>query len=227
MRGAFITFEGPEGSGKSTQAQHLISRLQSEGYDVVSAREPGGTRTGEMIREILQHDAAGEMLFAETEVLLFAASRAQLVRSIIEPALQRGACVVCDRFADSTTVYQGHARGLDIETMLSMNAFAVGPTVPDLTILLDIDVATGFERLRRRHEADHTARDRIESESMEFHERVREGYLRLADRCPDRFETIRTDRDASIVREEIWQIAQRVLPGAPRAGKAKEGHSES
>ena len=179
MGGIFITLEGPEGSGKSTQAGRLTARLRGLGYEVVSTREPGGTATGEAIRSILQHNDASESLFAETEALLFAASRAQLVRSVIIPALESGKCVVCDRFADSTTAYQGYGRGFDISTMLAINAFAINNALPDITILLDIDVRYGFERLRKRNRERKTEHDRIESEDMEFHERVRAGYLDL------------------------------------------------
>ena len=212
MRGRFITFEGPEGSGKSTQAMRLAARLRVRGLDVIGTREPGGTPTGEAIRELLQHDSAGETVCPETEVLLFAASRAQLVRSVILPALQSGAWVVSDRFADSTTAYQGYGRGFDVAKMLEINAFATGDVVPDLTLLLDVDVELGFDRLRQRVADAGERLDRIERESMAFHRRVREGYLELARRWPRRFRVVSTDAPQEDVHEQIWATLEGLLP---------------
>jgi len=211
MKGMFITFEGTEGSGKSTHALRLAARLREEGYEVVPTREPGGTPTGEAIRDILQHDSAGELLFPETEVMLFAASRAQLVRRVIRPALERGACVVSDRFADSTAAYQGYGRGVDVEMIVAMNALAVGGVVPDLTILLDIDVALGFQRIRERNHRTGQADDRFEREGTVFHQRVREGYLRLARRWPDRIRLLDSRGDPDGVAEEAWRMVAPVL----------------
>ena len=213
-RGLFITFEGPEGGGKSTHAGRLAERLRGAGLDVVQAREPGGTPTGEAIRHILQHDPAGEHLTAETETLLFAASRAQLVRELILPALRRGACVVCDRFADSTAAYQGYGRGIDVEAILAINAFAVDGAVPDLTILLDIEVAEGFRRLEQRNRERRTGRDRIEREAMEFHERMRRGYLALAAREPGRFRVVSAGRAVAAVAADVWTIVEERLEKA-------------
>jgi len=137
MKGLFITFEGPEGSGKSTHVARLAKRLKKSGYEVLMTREPGGTIAGEAIREVLQYDRRGEQVSPETETLLFIASRAQLVRTIIMPALKRGVCVICDRFADSTIAYQGYGRGLDVSSLVKLNDFAINGAVPDLTILLD------------------------------------------------------------------------------------------
>jgi dTMP kinase len=209
MKGLFITLEGPEGSGKSTQAARLVKRLTDAGHDVVRTREPGGTRTGEAIRDILQHDRAGEHIFPEAEALLFAASRAQLVRSVILPALEEGKIVICDRFADSTTVYQGHARGLGVDRMLDLNAFAVGGAVPDLTILVDVDVRLGFKRLEGRNQK--TGRDRMERERIEFHERVRQGYLELAKRWPERFRVVDGSRSSEEVEEDVWKLVKEKL----------------
>ena len=186
-RGRFISFEGPEGSGKTTQARHLVAALEARGLTVHYTREPGGTLLGESIRGLLQHNVAGEPPCDESEVLLFAASRAQLVRQVILPALEAGEWVVCDRFADSTTAYQGYGRGFPVERMLEINAFAIGEAVPDRTFLLDVEVATGFERLAERQKNGGAAADRIELEAREFHERVRAGYLKLAARWPERF----------------------------------------
>jgi len=205
MRGVFITLEGSEGSGKTTQTYRLAERLRTLGYEVVVTREPGGTHTGEAIRSILQHEGVDEQMFAETEALLFMASRAQLVRGVILPALERGACVVCDRFADSTTAYQGYGRGFDIEKILSINTFAADGAVPDLTILLDIDVKVGFGRLQKRNVEKNTVHDRIEQEDMFFHEKVRTGYLEMAKRWPERFRVIDGDRDPNTVEAEIWE----------------------
>ena len=210
MRGTFITFEGPEGSGKTTQAKRLVERLQAEGRDVVYTREPGGTKTGEAIREILQYDAAGEPIADECEVLLFAASRAQLVRRVILPALERGAWVVSDRFADSTTVYQGFGRGFSVDDMLTINAFAIGQAVPDLSLLLDLPVSDGFKRLALRTKQQKTKKDRIEQETRAFHERVRQGYLDLAARWPERFVCLDGSGSPDDVAALVWEKVRHV-----------------
>ncbi len=211
MRGVFITFEGPEGSGKSTQARRLADGLRGMGYEVLVTREPGGTPTGEAIRDILQHDASGEPIAPECEVLLFTASRAQLVRRVILPALERGAIVLCDRFADSTVCYQGYGRGFDVERMIDINAFAIGDAVPDLTLLLDIDVRRGFQRIEERNAAANTGRDRFEREEIGFHEKVRQGYLALAARWPERYRVVDTDREQDVVAAEVWELVQPCL----------------
>ncbi|HMO49736.1 MAG TPA: dTMP kinase [Kiritimatiellia bacterium] len=209
--GKFITFEGPEGGGKTTQAKRLLARLTAEGHEVIYTREPGGTPTGEAIREILQYDKAGEPLCDETEVFLFAASRAQLVRNVIIPALERGTHVICDRFADSTTVYQGYGRGFEVEQMIAINQFAINGATPDLTLLMDVEVATGFERIASRQRELFQKSDRIENEAREFHERVRRGYLELAGRYPERFRKIDAARDPAEVEADVWHWVQRVL----------------
>jgi len=210
-KGKFITFEGPEGGGKTTQARRLITRLEGRGYRVVYTREPGGTPTGEAIREILQHDRAGEPICAETEVLLFAASRAQLVRHVIRPALEEGAFVVCDRFADSTIAYQGYGRGFSVEQMMAINDFAIADAVPDVTLLLDLEVEQGMERLSRRHAANASPYDRIEQEERAFHQRVREGYLQMAKRWPERFRVIHAAAIEDEVAERVWEAVQDVI----------------
>lgn len=210
--GRFITFEGPEGGGKTTQAKRLLARLRDEGYDVLYTREPGGTPTGEAIRDILQHDKAGEPLCDETEVFLFAASRAQLVRKVIMPALERGIIVVCDRFADSTTAYQGYGRGFSVEQMLAINAFAIGDAVPDVTLLLDVTIDLGFERITGRQKELFEQADRIEREARAFHERVRNGYLELAQKWPERFRRIEASRTPDEVEALIWEVVKGVLP---------------
>jgi dTMP kinase len=212
MRGTFITFEGPEGSGKSTHVARLAERLRGLGLEVVCTREPGGTRTGEMIREILQHDRTGEPIVPEAEVLLFAASRAQLVGRVIRPALERGAWVLCDRFADSTTVYQGMGRGFGMDRMIEISAFALGGVAPDLTLLLDVDVSAGLARMRRRNTEQGVDGDRFERETREFHERVREGYLALSRRFPERIRTIDATREPEAVAGDVWRIVQPLVP---------------
>ncbi len=212
-RGKFITFEGPEGSGKTTQARRLMDRLQADGVEVVYTREPGGTPTGEAIRDILQHNTTGEPIHATSEVLLFAASRAQLVAHVILPALERGAWVVCDRFADSTTAYQGYGRGFDIEQMIAINEFAIGTAVPDLTLLLDIDLDEGFRRITDRHREKDTPLDRIEQEARDFHDRVRHGYLELAERWPQRFRIIDGMGHPDDVAATLWDMIERECRG--------------
>jgi dTMP kinase len=220
--GLFITFEGPEGSGKSTHARRVAERLTARGYEVVPAREPGGTPTGEAIREILQHDAAGEPVAPQTELLLFAASRAQLVQRVIKPALARGAIVICDRFADSTTAYQGYGRGFDVERVLSLNDWATSGVVPDVTLLMDLDVALGFERIHRRNLAAGQGEDRFEREALIFHQRVRDGYLTLAARWPERFRIILSDQPVDVVQAAAWDAIAGQLPALPE-GVTHEG----
>ena len=205
-RGRLITFEGPEGAGKSTQAAMLISKLEARGIEVVYTREPGGTKLGEAIRGILQYNAAAEDPCPESEVLLFEASRAQLVRNVIQPALERGAWVLCDRFADSTTAYQGFGRGFSVELMETINRFAIGQAVPDMTILLDVNVSLGMQRCAKRQVGKKIQYDRIESEALEFHEKVRQGYLELARRFPERFRKVDAMRLAEPIAEDIWKL---------------------
>lgn len=212
-RGRFISFEGPEGGGKTTQAQRLIARLEEDGLEVLYTREPGGTPTGEAIRDLLQHNTSGEPIHPGAEVLLFAASRAQLVAHVIAPALARGAWVVCDRFADSTTAYQGYGRGFDIEQMIAINAFAIADASPDLTLLLDVDLDEGFRRITDRHREKATPLDRIEQEARDFHDRVRNGYLELAKRWPDRFRKINGMKNPDEVEQEIWELIDRECRG--------------
>ena len=205
-RGKLITFEGPEGAGKSTQAAMLIARLEARGIEVVYTREPGGTKLGEAIRGVLQYNAAGEAPCPESEVLLFEASRAQLVRQVIRPALERGAWVVCDRFADSTTAYQGFGRGFPVDLMETINRFAIGESAPDMTILLDVNVSLGMQRCAKRQTGRKIQYDRIESEALEFHEKVRQGYLELARRYPQRFRKVDAMRHAEPIGEDVWRL---------------------
>lgn len=210
-RGRFVTFEGPEGSGKSTHIRKLAWRLRRRGVRVLVTREPGGTPTGECIRELLQHGPRGQALSPETELLLFVASRAQLVRQVIRPALRRGIWVLCDRFADSTTAYQGYGRGLDLAMVHTLNAMAVDGCEPDLTLLLDVPVGAGFQRLGQRLARTHAARDRLERESRAFHRRVRAGYLELARQQPHRIRVISAERPLPTVAQDIWRQVRDVF----------------
>lgn len=208
IRGKFITFEGPEGGGKTTQARRLVARLQAAGRQVLYTREPGGTPTGEAIREILQHNKAGEAPCPETEVLLFAASRAQLVRHVIIPALERGDWVVCDRFADSTRAYQGAAGKLDRGFIARLESVALAGLKPDLTLVLDLPAARGLERAALRRGAGAEA-DRFEREGVEFHETLRRAFLDIADAEPERCAVIDAAKSERAVGEAIWTEVRR------------------
>jgi dTMP kinase len=210
-RGLFITFEGSEGCGKSTQVQRLAGRLQVSGLDFILTREPGGTPIGEKIRDLLQFDPESAAMRPETELLLFEASRSQLVREVIEPALESGLMVVSDRFYDSTTVYQGVARRLDPTFVDQINQFAVGDCRPDATFILDVDVATARERMLRRVRPV-TASDRMEQEPVEFYERVCSAYHELAAREADRVHLINGARSADEIEAEIWKFLSARFP---------------
>lgn len=194
-RGLFVTFEGSEGCGKSTQIRHLAAWFASRGKQCVTTREPGGTPAGDEIRHLLQHAPQGHGLVPEAELLLFAASRAQLVRELILPALASDKVVVSDRFHDSTTVYQGVARKLAAAQVASINNFAIDSCVPDVTFLLDMDAREAHGRLQGRERPA----DRMESEPLAFYEAVRDGYLRLAAAEPTRFVIL----DATLPEEEL------------------------
>lgn len=210
MTGKFITFEGPEGSGKSTHIKLLKAYLEERGIEVVLTREPGGTPLGEEIRKILQHDHT-EPPVPHAEVLLFLASRAQHVERLIRPALQQGKWVLCDRFADSTFAYQGYGRGFDMESLRAVNGFAVNGLLPDLTVLLDVNPRTSRERLAARQASTATTPDRIEREDATFHERVRNGFLALAAEEPDRIAVISTERDRDAVAADVRAAVERQL----------------
>jgi dTMP kinase len=211
MRGKFITLEGPEGSGKSTQAKKLIQRLAERGIEAIYTREPGGTVLGEAIRNILQHNQAGETPCERAELLLFEASRNQLVEKVIRPNLEKGVWVICDRFMDSTTAYQGYGRGLPVEEIQAINRFTVNGLSPDLTLLLDLDVATGFERIAQRHLARGESADRFEQEERSFHERVRAGYLKLAQKEPERFRVVNAAQPSDAVASDVWNIVEKSI----------------
>jgi dTMP kinase len=203
----FITFEGSEGCGKSTQVQRLAARLQQAAVPHLVTREPGGTGIGETIRDLLQFAPQGFAMTPETELLLFEASRSQLVRETIKPALKRGLCVIADRFFDSTTVYQGAARKLDRQIVEQLNAFAVGDCVPDITFVLDIDVKTARSRMRKPRRPD-----RMEQQPTEFYERVREAYRELAGRESGRIVLLDGAQAPDKIDSEIWKIISARFP---------------
>jgi dTMP kinase len=211
QRGLFITFEGSEGCGKSTQIRLLAERLRQRGLAVNLTREPGGTPVGEEIRHLLQFSSANTAMTPEAELLLFTASRAQLVREIILPALESGVSVISDRFMDSTTVYQGVARAIDPERVKAINEFAVGPCRPDLTFVLDLDCAQARKRMALRTPVG-GAPDRMESEPIAFYEAVRQGYLALAATEPTRFRVVDASGDVGQVQEIIWNLVEAHLP---------------
>lgn len=199
--GKLISFEGSEGSGKSTQIALLAAHFQKEGRDVVSTREPGGTEIGEQIRNIIVHNSKGDEMCPETELLLFTAARAQLVREVIAPALSRGAMVLSDRFLDSSTVYQGIGRNLAADPVAQINRFAVGNVMPDVTIIIDVPTELGLERIRQRAS---DLPDRMERENIDFYQKIREGYLVLAKGMPDRFVVVDGSQSQDVVAKKIW-----------------------
>lgn len=207
----FVTLEGPEGSGKSTQITQLAAWLRARGVDVVTTREPGGTPIGDQIRRIL-HDVANHNLVATTEILLYAASRAQLVAELVQPALALGRVVLCDRYADSTYAYQGYGRGLDLTALRTVTQLATGGLWPDLTFLLDIDVERGLAR--RYHDGGEL--NRMDLQAVEFHRRVRAGYHTLVAQAPDRWCIIDADRPRDAVQADLRATlaARLALPDA-------------
>ena len=210
MRGVFITFEGIEGCGKTTQAKLLGNFLEEKGCRVLMTREPGGTIISEAIREILLSTDFGNM-HPHTEVLLYLASRAQHISEVIKPALENGAVVISDRFSDSTFVYQCLVRGIDIGMVEAMNRFATGDISPDITFVLDIDPVEGLSRAKARNQKNLREEDRLEREALEFHQRVREGYLKWAQEHPGRIYIVKSDRDKGGVHEEIRGIVEMIL----------------
>ncbi len=202
--GFFVTFEGPEGSGKSTQIHRLAAALAEQGHAVWTTREPGGTRTGEIIRPILLGPRAGP-LSAWSEALLFTAARAQLVEEVIRPRLHRGELVLCDRYSDSTVAYQGYGRGIDLETMRRLQAEATGGLTPDLTLLLDLPVEAGLARIPRN------AKDRLDRETIAFHQRVYTGYHEMAGREPQRWRQVDASRDPDEVASRVLELALEAL----------------
>ncbi len=202
MRGTFITFEGPEGSGKTTQLRLLAPWLSVHGIDPIVTREPGGTRISEAIRSVL-HDPGHTEMTAETEILLYSAARAQLVSQVIRPALEAGKVVLCDRYYDSTYAYQGYGRGLPMEALRLITGFATQDLVPDLTLYLDVPPEIGLQR----REDGGEEMNRLDREALDFHRRVREGYQAMIGEDPSRWRTI----DATGPVDEIQSVIRGVV----------------
>ena len=204
--GKFITFEGGEGCGKTTQIKRVAARLRADGRPVLLLREPGGTNVGEQIRHVLQYSKQSAGMVPETELLLFCASRAQLVREIIQPALAAGQVVIADRFFDSTTVYQGAGRQLDAAAVRFINEFVVGTCRPDLTLVIDLDPRVGLERARGRE-----LFDRMENQSLDFYDRVRQGYLALARQEPARIKVVDGSQSLAVIAQQIEELLRHVI----------------
>lgn len=215
--GIFITLEGTEGSGKSTQAARLAQALRAEGHAVLLTREPGGTPAAEQLRAVLLKNNS-ESLAAETEAFVILAARRQHVDHVIAPALQEGAIVICDRFVDSTLAYQGYARGLDLRTLRTMNRWATGGLTPDLTLLFDLPVATGL----RRRQRDAAGQNRLDRETKRFHENVRSGFLQLARKESRRIKPVNAARTPNRIADDVRTIVFNWLETRlPQAGKRK------
>lgn len=208
--GTFFTFEGLDGSGKTTQLALLAERLEAAGRRVVRTQEPGGTRVGAQIRKILL-DAASADLRAMPELLLYFASRAQNVEEVIQPALEEGAVVLADRFTDASMAYQGRGRGLGVDAVLALQRIACGSLKPDLTLLIDIDIETSVRRARHRNAAATVSENRFEQEEFEFHRLVREEYLEIQRRDPGRVRLIDGRRSRQQIAAEVWSIAEELL----------------
>jgi dTMP kinase len=206
----FITFEGPDGSGKTTQAQLLYEYLQERGYTVFLTREPGGTGIGDQIREVL-HSLQNTEMLPQTEILLYSASRAQLVGQIIRPHLGQGEIVLCDRYADSTLAYQGYGHGLDLQVLQVITHFATSGLKPDLTFYLDIDVEKGLRRKLAAHQAGEAEWNRMDGQELAFHRRVRQGYLEMAAAEPERWVLIEATQPADVAQRAIRTEAEAKL----------------
>jgi dTMP kinase len=202
--GCFITFEGPEGAGKTTQIERLLRRLENDGVLTIQTREPGGTVIGQELRAMLLMPERPP-LAAETEALLMIGDRAQHVAEVIRPALAAGMVVICDRYADSTLAHQGYGKGLDLTALESINRFATGGLMPDLTFLLDIDVRAGLDRKRKGFtDGDGEELNRIDLRDLRYHQRVRDGFLALAARSPDRIAVLDASQDADAIADQVW-----------------------
>ena len=202
----FITFEGPDGSGKTTQLNMLLPILEKAGLDVVRTREPGGTDIGDQIRSVIM-DMKNKSMHPRTEILLFNASRAQLVEELIRPSLAAGKIILCDRYADSTMAYQGYGHGLDRQALNNLLEFATGGLKPDLTLLFDISAEAGL----RRRLTNHDEWNRMDDYALQFHERVRSGYREMAAKEPERWVVIDADRSPEAVHEEVVSILKEKL----------------
>ena len=207
VRNLFITFEGPEGAGKTSVLKAIVERLQNENIECLSTREPGGIEIAEKIREIIL-DPAHTAMDAHTEALLYAAARSQHFYEKVEPALKDGKHVLCDRFIDSSLVYQGIGRGLGIENVRSINEFAIGTRMPDKTILFDLEPAIGLARIEANRQDEI---NRLDTESLAFHESVRKGYLELAKREDGRIIIVDANRSLKEVVDDVWTIVKRLI----------------
>jgi dTMP kinase len=212
MPGFFITFEGGEGSGKTTQLKALIAHVHALHGDAVQTRDPGGTAIGNQVRELLLNGDNVRMS-ALTELFLYEASRAQLVQEVIRPALAAGRIVLCDRFTDSTFAYQGYGRGLALDLVERLNTVAADELRPDLTFLLDLDPAVGLARAAERLAHPRQTRDRLEGEVLEFHQRVRAGYHEMVKQEPGRWAVVDAGREWQAVQEELRGVILRRLKG--------------
>lgn len=208
----FITFEGPDGSGKSTQISLTVEYLRQKGLNVLCTREPGGTSIGDQVRSVL-HDVANTEMAAQTEVLLYSASRAQLVQQVILPHLRLGGVVLCDRYADSTYAYQGYGRQLDFYTLRLITRFATQALKPDITIYLDLDVEEGLKRKVAANSAGQGELNRMDRLALEFHQRVRAGYLEMAQAEPERWLVVDATASVEKVHRAICQRLEQVLKG--------------
>ena len=208
--GRLITFEGPEGAGKSTQLKLLAGYLTQKGFDVIATREPGGTPLAEQLRAVIKTFEGEEKLHNTTELLLIEAARSQHVREVIRPALAAGKIVLCDRYFDSTTAYQGGARGFDAEAIDALNDLAIAECAPDLTLLFDLTPEAGFARTRTRTETQ-GEHDRFEEEKLEFHRQVRESYLTIAAREPERVRVVAADRLAQEIQTEVRKLVDELI----------------
>ena len=197
----FITLEGPDGSGKTTQVPLLAEAIRGAGYDLIVTREPGGTEIGDQVRQVIM-DLKNKKMFPEAEILLFQASRAQLVREVILPNLEKGKVVLCDRYADSTLAYQGYGHQTDLEELQQIIHFATGGLKPDLTLYLDIDAEAGL----RRRSGEDDEWNRLDDYALEFHKRVREGYHKMVDAEPDRWVVIDADRAVEKIQEDLQRV---------------------
>jgi len=206
----FITFEGPEGSGKTTQMELLRDYLEEKGYPVLATREPGGTNIGDQIRAILLDPRNTDMLPA-SEALLFSAARAQIVHQVIRPHLQQGGIVLCDRYADSTLAYQGYGHGLDLGMLRTITALATGGLKPDLIVYLDIDIEQGLRRKLAAHQTKRAEWNRLDQQELNFHRRVREGYLQMAAEEPDRWLVIDATQPVEAIQALIRELVIRKL----------------
>jgi len=207
----FITLEGPDGSGKSMQIPALAEFIRSQGYEVLTTREPGGTNIGDQIRQVIMK-LGNTSMHPRTEILLFCAARAQIVEEVLRPALQRGVVVISDRYADSTLAYQGYGHGVDLEELPRLLKFTTGGLRPDLTLLLDVDAETGL----RRRQTSGGEWNRLDAYALSFHKRVREGYHQLAAAEPERWRTIDASQAPEMVQSCIQDVVRQALAAHPQ-----------